>query len=297
MVQAEGGFVYDMRCQKPITITKGLSKREYPDGLAVPCGKCLLCRIAKRKEWSLRMMHELDNHQDSSFVTLTYDEENLPLNSSLIVADLQKYFKRLRKNLNDRKIKYFACGEYGERLNRPHYHAIIFGLHPYKDQDIINDSWAKGLVYIGVAEPDSINYTAQYIDKKYSGDLAVEHYDNQGREPVFKICSLGIGKQYAIEHEEEIVRELKLHHKGSDYSLPRYYVKLLNPDRERLKENAIHQDCLQSESIIGVYGQFDDIYKSGNAQDVRSLVNGISGRRMLSGRNAEARIALKAKKL
>ena len=48
----------------------------------------------------------------------------------------------------------------------------------------------------GTAEPDSIGYVAQYIDKKFTGDLAKQEYDDKGRQPVFKVCSLGIGKVY-----------------------------------------------------------------------------------------------------
>ena len=119
-----------MQCTSPIRLYKGVNSLVYPDGLVVPCGKCLSCRIAKRREWTMRLWHELPYHQSSIFLTLTYDDDNLPPNASLSKSDLQKFFKRLRKDLSyvDRKIKYFAAGEYGPKTNRPHYHAIVFGL-------------------------------------------------------------------------------------------------------------------------------------------------------------------------
>jgi len=125
-----------MQCTNPVRLFrvrtkfgyKQINPSEYPDGLLVPCGKCMHCRVAKRREWSLRMLHELDEHEDSIFITLTYDEDNVPENMSLRKADLQKFFKRLRKALGDRTIKYFACGEYGDKTERLHYHSIIFGL-------------------------------------------------------------------------------------------------------------------------------------------------------------------------
>ena len=114
-----------MNCLNPITLFS-VDRAKYPDGLDVPCGKCMACRMTRRKEWSLRMLHELKYHNDASFVTLTYDDNHVPDCQSLVKADLQKFFKRLRKLIAPRKIRYFACGEYGRRTGRPHYHAILY---------------------------------------------------------------------------------------------------------------------------------------------------------------------------
>jgi hypothetical protein len=35
--------------------------------------------------------------------------------------------KRLRKKIQPLKIRFFHCGEYGDKTRRPHYHALIFG--------------------------------------------------------------------------------------------------------------------------------------------------------------------------
>lgn len=35
-----------------------------------------------------------------------------------------------RKVYPMKQLRYYACGEYGERFGRPHYHYIIFNLHP-----------------------------------------------------------------------------------------------------------------------------------------------------------------------
>ena len=80
-----------------------LNHVEYPDGLLVPCGKCLACRIARRQEWSMRVIHELAGYKDAVFLTLTYADEHLPPNGSLVVADLQKFIKRLRKHYAKKK--------------------------------------------------------------------------------------------------------------------------------------------------------------------------------------------------
>ena len=127
MALAEEESDCEMYCIQPITIQVPIKGFKAFQDLAVPCGKCIGCRIAKRKEWSLRMLHELTYHPQSSFITLTYDDYHLPSDNSLKKRHLQLFIKRLRKNLGERRIKYFACGEYGGQTMRPHYHAILFG--------------------------------------------------------------------------------------------------------------------------------------------------------------------------
>lgn len=135
-----------MQCFKPFILTKGLDPIKYPDGLTVPCGKCLGCKIKKRSEWSMRCIHELTQHEKACFLTLTYDDRHLPTDFRVHKEHLQKYFKRLRKN-DKRPFKYFACGEYGDMFGRPHYHAILFGygLSP-DDYDILDINWGYGII-------------------------------------------------------------------------------------------------------------------------------------------------------
>jgi len=102
--------------------------------VVVPCGQCIGCRLEKSRQWAIRCVHESKCHDDNIFVTLTYNNENLPKDGSLCLADLQKFMKRLRKKYGA-GIRYFACGEYGEKLKRPHYHVCIFGLNfPMRDK-------------------------------------------------------------------------------------------------------------------------------------------------------------------
>ena len=87
------------------------------------------------------------------FLTLTYADEHLPPNGSLVVADLQKFIKRLRKHYAKRnngiKLRYYACGEYGDRYGRPHYHAIICGLSlRQEDKDLVKLCWPFGLCHL-----------------------------------------------------------------------------------------------------------------------------------------------------
>ena len=96
----------------------------------------------------MRMLHELSDYEDAVFVTLTYDEDHIPSNHSLKKSDLQKWFKRVRKEIEPKKIRYFACGEYGDKTQRPHYHAIIFGLSLRADDKMVMQSkWPMGRLH------------------------------------------------------------------------------------------------------------------------------------------------------
>ena len=68
-------------------------------------------------------MDEAAYWKESCFMTLTFNNECLPLDGSLSKEVIQKYVKRVRKNTD--KMKYYLCGEYGESNMRPHYHVIF----------------------------------------------------------------------------------------------------------------------------------------------------------------------------
>lgn len=308
-----------MQCTKPITLFQ-IGKEYYPLGLQLPCGKCLACRIKKRKEWSVRMLHELNYHDKSSFVTLTYTDTHLPANGSLVKADLQKFFKRLRRD-TDIPIKYFACGEYGNRSRliktrsgrifktdgeRPHYHFILYGLGLTKhDKELVMDNWPyadwsqKDIAKdsFGLVEPDSISYVAQYIDKKYSGEKAIEEYNLKGREPVFSLCSKGIGKQYALDNADQITQMLHITHNGKKLSIPRYYLKKLDINPNLLKQQAIDSDCEQVERLTGVYMSSDELYMFGGVEMNLSVIKQRQIGKAQHDANLHAKIRLKERKL
>jgi len=237
-----------MQCTSPIRLKKNLNPSEYPDGLLVPCGKCLACRIAKRREWSMRVFHELDSFNNVGvFLTLTYNNESMPIGKegypTLVKRDLQLFIKRLRKIIYPTKIKYFACGEYGDQFERPHYHLIILGLTYERSNNqywlkVPEDGfkfkipWDSGFSYYGNAEPDSIRYVCQYIDKKFSGDLANVEYDLKGREPVFRLVSNGMGKDFVLKNNIQLIENEEITVFGIKQTFPRYYMSKLEIDNK-----------------------------------------------------------------
>lgn len=226
-----------MQCTSPFRI-KNPDRFKYkrpdqtvgPLWLEVPCGHCLACRIARSREWALRLLCEMEFWDNAIFVTLTYDEDNVPKNGSLCPRDLTLFFKKLRKDLDkdDRKCKYFACGEYGGRFGRPHFHFIGFGLSA-KDRKLIKENWDKGIVHIGTVTYNSCRYVAGYVQKKLYGKGA-EYYDEKGILPPFSRCSKGIGERYVEKYWNKLWNNETLTVHGVPCGLPRYFKKKLDYD-------------------------------------------------------------------
>lgn len=135
------------------------------------------------------MMLEALVHEQSSFLTLTYDKEHLPDGGSLVPADLQLWLKRFRKAVGP--VRFYAVGEYGDQSWRPHYHVALFGAG--RDAgDIVQRTWGHGFTYTGDLTLESAQYVAGYVTKKMTGK---DDARLCGRYPEFARMSLrpGIG--------------------------------------------------------------------------------------------------------
>lgn len=179
----------------------------------IPCGKCEGCKIDKANDWATRTYLEAQNHPYNAFLTLTYDPEHLPKRKSLQKADLQKFWKKLRKHLAPQKISYLACGEYGSLTRRPHYHAAVFNYwpkdaKPYKRNEVgdmlytsekLQKIWGNGFIIIGNITYESAAYIARYVYKKAYG--ADKFPIKNGKEKEFITSSKrpAIAKSYYFE--------------------------------------------------------------------------------------------------
>jgi hypothetical protein len=187
-------------------------------------------------EWSARIMHELDFHQGAVFVTLTYNDYHMPENGQISKRELQLFIKRLRKKL-DKKISYFACGEYGEKTGRPHYHLIIFNMRPGSEsEELIKEAWQyQGFIKLGTVTVQSARYVTNYILKS----LDKRTYVNNNVQQPFQLVSQGFGKRFALENAERIIEELNIQMNGQSVGLPRYYQRILGIDASLLGEKAV----------------------------------------------------------
>ena len=211
-----------MTCTSPFRL-QGKEGKIY----LLPCGQCMACRVSRNREWAARLVHEKTLHKNSAFVTLTFRPEDIPPLDSLSKATLQKFLKRLRKSLGNRKIRYFACGEYGDKSNHAHYHLIIFGLSlSLDDKKLVEDAWPYGFVYLGNVTYSSCRYVTAYILKKITGEKEVGVYGE--RVPPFALMSKGLGKGYVLKNWAQFSQSDGIMTiDGKKFGLPRYYKNLM----------------------------------------------------------------------
>lgn len=213
----------------------------------VPCSKCIGCRQDHARNWSIRCYHESLYHTRSCFVTLTYNDSNLPSDFNLERDDLTKFMKRLRKRYGE-GIRYIACGEYGDRYGRPHYHILLFGLDftdlkyfhkpgskfPLYTSKELHKVWTFGNAIIGKATREAAGYICRYTLKK---NFSRTYTD---RVPEFLTMSRrgGIGLRYFKENFRKIfpVDTIVMSVKGvfKKFSVPPYYLRQLKLHDESL---------------------------------------------------------------
>lgn len=222
--------------------------------ISVPCGRCVGCRLERARNWTIRIMHEAQMHEENCFITLTYKDEHLSYGrtqATLNKRDLQLFWKRLRKETNVKGIRYFACGEYGEQRQRPHYHACVFGFD-FKDKvllsskndndlyrsDFLDSVWSNGHCSIGALTAGSAAYVARYIlDKKLGKERF--YYEEKGIEPEFIVMSRGgregsggIGKMWFEKYAGDVYpADRVVIQDGGTSKPPRYYDELRRKER------------------------------------------------------------------
>lgn len=254
-----------------VFIENNEKNRSLPNAVEIPCGKCVGCRLDYARKWANRCQAETKYHDQNWFLTLTYENQFLPIgkkgNPTLDPKHITLFMKMLRKKFGD-GIKFFCCGEYGGTTFRPHYHMIVYGLNlkdvsewfPFTTEDgkkiaITKKSktghplfysadlqlcWNKGEIQIGEVSWESCSYVAQYVMKKSSPSYTKNVYEMLGVEPEFLRMSRrpGIGYQYYQDKKEIINQTDEIYLPGKDgairSNLSGYFRKLQVKDEEAL---------------------------------------------------------------
>lgn len=208
----------------------------------IPCGKCVHCNINRQNEWVFRLEQENKNSKNSAFVTLTYNDENVPKTinkdtgeviNTLQYSDVQKFIKRLRK-LQRAKLKHYTVGEYGDKTQRPHYHQIVFNT----EIENIQKAWGLGFVKVGTTTNASIRYVTKYMGKR------VENTPDGAEKPK-NVMSQGLGQCYltdeTIRHHKENLIDTIINDGGKRVALPRYFKDKIFSDYDKLRIQAINE--------------------------------------------------------
>lgn len=242
----------------------------YVKGQHFPCRKCIECLIQYSTEWTHRIMLESKKYEHNCFITLTYNEDNLPDKASLSKRDLQLFFKSLRKRLSGCAIRYFACGEYGSERGRPHYHAIIFNWVPDDlvffrfDGDIplyrsktLEKIWKKGFSSVGFLTEKSVKYCSKYIQLG-------QNYKTSDKIPPFTLMSRRPG--IALDCiPNSVYQDLSIYRNGKKYLAPRSFMKKFKEEFPELYELMKYKKLSLGQKLYSAYD--NDIEGFDNARE------------------------------
>lgn len=241
--------------KRGISFTKAEGYVDLP--VKVPCNQCIGCRVDRVSQWATRLVHEAQLHDQKSFLTLTYDDEHLPLSNSLVKKDLQDFMKRLRYH-HGGKLRFYASGEYGDNYGRPHYHVILFGCdfsdrvkcsgngdHTFYTSETLTRIWGNGFALIGSVTLETCRYVASYVIPKITGKAAEKHYERVDSEtgeiiqlvPEFANMSRrpGIASEWYEKFQSDIHAPGQMKSavvKGREIKIPKYYDRLLEKQSE-----------------------------------------------------------------
>lgn len=282
----------------------------------VPCRMCQGCKSDRRKEWATRLELETKTAKGKNyFVTFTYNDENIlipkwwiiketgeklenPNNErgwtgTLVKKDAEKLVKhikqRFKRKYNWTGMKYYLCGEYGDKGGRCHLHAILINCpdiplyvdterkgkeHAYYRSEDLEHVWNKGFVTVGKVSWDSISYVAGYVNKKKYGKKALYQYEIQGKIPEFALMSNKIGYDYWSAEWQHIYKNDEIiNTKGKSIKPPAYFDRLLakeSPETlERIKnkrENITENETMKK--ISKYQGDYSQVLKN---EEIASL--------------------------
>lgn len=249
-----------------IVFNSGVKSMPGYETFAVPCGRCVGCKLDYSAQWATRCIHEAQMHLESCFITLTFSDAGLIKRyenygthpNDLALGDFQRFMKAIRHQfakqlfeITGNGIRFYHAGEYGGKYGRPHYHALLFNYDfpdktllkysngtPLYISDTLKKLWPYGHSSIGTVTFQSAAYVARYILKKVNGKSAQPHYeyvDTQTGELIdlkseYTTMSRnpGIGKTWYELFKSEVYPNDSIQIPGKKYAMkpPRFYDNL-----------------------------------------------------------------------
>lgn len=246
--------------------------------MELPCGRCIGCKIDHARGWSIRIGHEASCWDANSFVTLTYEKLE---SESLQYEHFQEFMRKLRKKVRGvssieddegrvrRPVRFYVAGEYGTRLKRPHWHAVLFNVWFQDARELRNGSfrsnaldglWGRGQCDIGRVTAASAAYVAGYTyakaygkenEEKYLQSLDFETGELVYREKEFAEMSRnpGIGAYWWRRFGGDLFPLDKAVQEGKAWKVPRYYYEKLKVEDPDLAARVAYERSLRAEQV------------------------------------------------
>ncbi len=269
----------------PIKFQKLICQRPYFSVLhnaVFPCGKCVLCRSRRARQWTHRLSLEATDWRRVCHTTLTYAARDDGYDMNFNYSHVQLFMKKFRKFLDSigyGKIKFFCAGERGENgTQRVHFHVLLFGVDSAM-RDVIRQKWEHGFVKLRTV--DSARgmrkvsaYVSQYVLKKI-GD----------KKDGMQHCSRGIGlkacirlfKETFLAHYQKFGDFQPIVWQGETLRFDRYLktkmaecLGILEEIKSRWKQKT--KDFL--EEILSIYDTFGSDYPFGRPVYPRFILGG-----------------------
>lgn len=258
--------------------------------VSVPCGQCTECLNQKAKDWTMRILYETKSHEFNYFITLTYDDDHIPYDGSLIKSEISDFNKKLKVYL-ERKgwpsdFRFYGVGEYGGETFRPHYHIMYFGLdlkdlafettdengNMHFSSEFLKNTWSKGLIDIEEVDFGNAAYIARYSEKKQLLTKAEKQkFREAGFEPEFSVMSRrpGIGSELCSIVSDNVKNGVfHINIKGRNYSIPMYVKRKLElDDSDYLEYNNDIEDILIQQRLSL------SLITNSNAIDIRKYID------------------------
>lgn len=237
--------------------------------LVTRCGHCFECQKAYSNEWALRLYHEKQYHKYSLFLTLTYDDEHCP--AMLVKSDVQSFLGRLKKEVD---FRYFACGEYGGKGGRPHYHLMIFtdDLEPfvlfnptvsrYSSSALVARLWTFGFHSVETKiEFATLRYVAKYMQKARFSDFPKDFQKPfllMSHKPYIGLRELDLCKWYFKRDKDD-----KFYVDGVPYPIPNFYSQVLERNGFALdKVYNLQRLSTSKEAIMDRVRHINNVYET-----------------------------------
>lgn len=265
------------------------------------CGRCPSCRKRRIDGWVFRLLQEEKVSSSCYFITLTYSPSTVPISpnghmtltkgydvvqrrkptkngSTIKKVDrccFTKYMKRLRKLSPGHKLKYYACGEYGDERSRPHWHAIVFNVPDpafFAKAWTLDDSLIGKVDVVSGVSGDALAYVAGYIN---TNDYGRGRRDDD-RVKQFSLMSKGLGSAYVVPdvvryHRDDLSRNYLTKDGGSIIAMPRFYRDRIFDDDEKSIQAGLAQvakGVMNSEQYAEFKRKYDvDGYDFGRYQE------------------------------
>lgn len=258
----------------------------------VGCGKCMECKRQKAREWTVRLIEEVNNTTNGKFVTMTFSDEAIiklekavieenptlkgyDLDNAIATQGVRWFLERWRKEYKT-SVRHWLVTELGQkRTERIHIHGILWTdvnkptvekIWQYGNVNKRDKNWEKNYV-----SERTVNYIVKYISK---ADEKHKYYNPK------VLTSKGIGMHYINRPDHKRnkfkgkdTRETYTTRQGIKLALPKYYRNKIYTEeqKEQLWINLLDKNVRYINGIkIDISKNEDDYYRVLNTQRVEN---------------------------